>query len=186
MPPAELFPPEAYAGGWLVAAVLAIAVVVLWPIVVVLITRPKEVHAEIPTGPPPVDQRGRTLDELAKIRRRWQQGSVSTRHAHQEISTVVRRYVASAGQPGVETMTLAELRSASEQTPRLAIVAELVEELYPPEFAASEETTGDEAAGSGTHPALTTTVLRGDPTRAVEWAFDGAVTRAEEVVRGWS
>lgn len=161
MPPAELFPPAAYAGGWLVAAVLAIAVVVLWPIMVVLITRPKKVRTEVPTGPPPADQRGRALDELAAIRRRWQQGTVSTRHAHQEISTVVRRYVASAGQPGVETMTLAELRAASQQTPRLASVADLVEALYPPEFAA---------------------VLRGDSADASDGTFD----RAEEVVRRWS
>lgn len=182
MPPAELFPPEAYAGGWLVAAVLAIAVVVLWPIVVVLITRPKRVRAEVPTGPPPADQRGRTLAELAEIRRRWQEGSVSTRHGHQEISSVVRRYVATAGQPGVETMTLAELRSASEQSPRLTVVADLVEELYPPEFAAGDGAAGDGAPGSGTHPDLTTTVLRRDSAGA----FDRAIARAEEVVRGWS
>ncbi|MGO1973253.1 MAG: hypothetical protein ACTH2Q_09880 [Propionibacteriaceae bacterium] len=173
MPPAELFPPEAYAGGWLVAAVLAIAVVVLWPIAVVMITRPKPVRVEAPAQRPAVDQRSRALSELAELWRRWEAGSLSTRHAHQEISTVVRSYVATAGQPGVETMTLAELRAASERTPRLTAVADLVEELYPPEFAA-----GDDATGPAAHPALTTTVLRGDPTRAFG--------RAAEVIRGWS
>lgn len=172
MPPAELFPPEAYAAGWVVAAVLALAVVVAWPVVVVLITRPRKARAEVVSGPPPVDQRSRALAELAEVRRRWQQGSLSTRHAHQEISGLVRGYVATAGLPGVETMTLAELRTASEQSPRLTPVADLVEELYPPEFAAESD------AGRGTHPVHTTTVLRRDPNRAF--------ARAEEVVRGWN
>lgn len=178
MPPTEPFPPAAYASGWLVAGVLALALVLLWPVVVVLLTRPKRTTAAVPTGPPPTDRRGATLAELASTRQRWESGELSARRAHQEISRLVRGYVASAGHPGAETMTLTELRAAATGSPRLGPVAELVEQLYPPEFGTGPDS--DPGAGA-THPAEVATVLRQDPS-AVAATFD----RAEGVVRQWS
>lgn len=96
-----------FLGGFLV---LAVAAYYLWAY---LSTRPRRRLPELapPSPLPDLGQvRTRYLGRVDDIERRYQQGALTSRRAHAELSVVVRDYVAEATGVRADKMTLADLR----------------------------------------------------------------------------
>lgn len=131
--PPGFYPPDPYAGWWLWVGVAVFAGVLGWYVWVWRATRERRVVvAPAPTG----DRVARLRDEYARqidvVAQRAAAGRISPRDAHQRLSVLVRHFVQELSGIRAPTMTLTELSASGE---RLTPVSEVVEVLYPGEFA---------------------------------------------------
>ena len=131
---------------WLAAALTAVALALL---LVPWLLRRRRARRSVPS----VRHVEQDLDAVAAD---VEAGRLSAREGHQRLSAIVRTFAARRTGLPVEAMTLQDLRSLED----LPGLAELVGELYPPEFAGRE----DLAAA----------------------AFTRSVAHAREVVRTWT
>lgn len=157
--PDEFAPPMDHSSTWLVLALVALAVVGLYYLAVTMWARPRRPAPPppAPTSPPPRrDYRREHLDRLDAIEREVNDGALTARDGHQQVSATVRAYVARATNLPADTMTLADLRAADAGQ-----LTDTVALMYPPSFAPRDEGHAAEL-------------------------FPEAVARAREVVRSWT
>lgn len=124
----ELQPPVGYDDRWVLLALLALGLVVVYYAAVLWWTR-KRPERTAPAGPQ-TGWVGR-LDEISAAVAR---GELTARQGHQEISRTVREFVAEHSGVPAATMTLGDFRDQGPER-----LAELVALTYPPSFAADEE-----------------------------------------------
>ncbi|WP_295698938.1 hypothetical protein [Lapillicoccus sp.] len=146
------YAPMTYSVLWTVIGVVIMLAIVGWAFVIWWQTRP--VPPPKPTPPPPPgwllgQLKGQYLSRIDEIVRLAEAAELSSRRAHQELSTTVRQFVQEASGLRAPTMTLTELgRSGVAQ---LEPVTDVVLRLYPVEFGpdreASVATSADVARG---------------------------------------
>jgi hypothetical protein len=112
------------------AAVLPL-LVVAWYVGVTLWARGR-IALPLPARLRLAASRRRHLGRLDHVRRAVEDGRVPVREGHQQLSAVVRSFVAETGPVDVRTMSLSQLRGSDQ--PRLVDLADLVELVYPPAF----------------------------------------------------
>ena len=128
--PAEFHGPVAYFDRWLWLALLGIVVVAVYYVVVLLLTRAQRSEPEPWRPPEQVDPRSSHLGEIDALERAARAGTISLREAHQQLSEVVRGYVAEITPLPARTMSLADFKAAAPGE-----LAQTIELMYPPEFA---------------------------------------------------
>jgi hypothetical protein len=148
--------PVAYGDRWIWLALLGLALVVLYYVAVVWLTRERapESPAWAPADSP--SARHEHLDRIARIEADVRAGRLSARDGHQQLSETVRSYVGQVSHLPAPTMTLADFR---HQAPRA--LTDAIELMYPPEFAP-------------------------DDIGEAQERFDDAVGRARQLVSSWS
>jgi hypothetical protein len=153
--PPGFYAPDAYAAWWLWVGLAVFVGVLGWYVWVWRATRERPVVVPSALGG---DRVARLRDEYARqidvVAQRAAAGRLSPRDAHQRLSVLVRHFVQELSGIRAPTMTLTELTASGA---RLTPVSEVVEVLYPGEFA----------------PEAADTVA-------------GAAEVAKEVVRRWS
>ncbi|MDN5744706.1 MAG: hypothetical protein L0H31_06235 [Nocardioidaceae bacterium] len=128
--PDEFAGPVAYADRWLWIAVALIGVVVLYYLACWWFTRPpkertiRRLEVSVP------DVRLEHLGRIDQVVARVQLGELSPRDGHQQLSEVLRSYVASVTTLPARTMALADFRNSAPQP-----LVDAIELMYPPEFA---------------------------------------------------
>lgn len=161
MPNDEVNAPEAFAALWLVLGLAGLVLIMVWPALVWLITRPRAPEAAEHQQTVPVPTARETaLTAIEQVRRAAAQDQLSPRAAHQSVSTIVRRFVGEVTGTPADRMDLSELRSllarstpqlaGPETSTRLAAVADWVEVLYPPEFAPAANRSVDQTCDEAT------------------------------------
>jgi hypothetical protein len=156
--PEEFTGPVGYADRWLWIAVgLAVALVVYY-LLAWWFTRPPRPVALARPGVPLPDVRQQHLARIDRVEARVRAGEITARDGHQQLSEVVRDYVAAVTTLPARTMALADFRDRAP----VALV-EVLELVYPPEFAP------DDADGTFARD-----------------LFDTAVDRARGLVATWS
>lgn len=143
-PPPGFYAPDPYAVWWPWVGAAVLAGIVGWYLWVWQATRvrpPKAVHA---AGD---DRDTRLREEYTRqidlVAARAAAGRLTSRDAHQRISVLVRHFVQELSGIRAPTMTLSELSASG---PRLTPVSEVVEVLYPGEFAPEDSDTVQGAA----------------------------------------
>lgn len=132
----QIFGPERYAPWWLIAGIAALVAIVVIPPAIVWFTRARPPKPTPPPPPPDPNQfRAECLARIADIRQRHGAGHLADRAAHQELSHVVRMFVAAATSLPIDRMVLGELREKLRTDHRFAYLTDWVELLYPPKFA---------------------------------------------------
>lgn len=128
--PEEFTGPVAYADWWLWLAVVLFALVVAYYLASWWVTR----APRVPTiERHDVDVPSAQEDHLARIDRVVAQvraGALAPREGHQQLSEVVRSYVATVTTLPARTMALADFRARAPQD-----LVDAIEVMYPPEFA---------------------------------------------------
>lgn len=128
--PDEFTGPVAYDDRWLwIAVALGAAVVLYYLLAWWLTRRPRVPRLERAAVDVP-DVRRTHLDLIDRIDARVRAGELEPRAGHQQLSEVVRSYVAAVTTLPARTMALADFRARAPH--ELVAVIELV---YPPEFA---------------------------------------------------
>ncbi len=135
---AELTDPVAYSNWWAVVAAVLPLIVVAWYVGVSHWTRPRDTRSPRRERKLSVARREH-LERLDRVQEAVTTGELSTRAAHQSISEIVRAFVTDVGPVDARTMTLEQLRESTS-----AEVVDLVELLYPPEFAPAQQGRPDE------------------------------------------
>lgn len=132
-PPPGFYPPDAYAAWWLWVGIGALALVLAWYAGVWWWTRERPVP---PVAAPSLNRverlRAAYLREIDLVVDRAERGVITSRSAHQQLSVLVRHFVQELSGIRAPTMTLTELAGSG---PRLTPVSQVVEVLYPGEFA---------------------------------------------------
>ncbi|MDQ6521966.1 hypothetical protein RB608_00055 [Nocardioides sp. LHD-245] len=134
--PEEFAGPVGYADRWLWIGAALAAALVLYYLLAWWLTRPARPPAVERTDV--LDVRRRQLARIDRIEERVRAGELPARDGHQQLSEVVRDYVAAVTPLPARTMALADLRDHAPAA--LVTVLELV---YPPEFAPDEEVARD-------------------------------------------
>lgn len=144
----QIFGPERYASSWLVAGITALVLIVVIPLAIVWFTRVRPPKPTPPPPPPDPNQfRAECLARIADIRRRHGAGEIADRAAHQELSQVVRTFVAAATNLPIDRMVLGELREKLRADHRFVSLTDWLELLYPPKFAPDvQRSVADSAA----------------------------------------
>jgi hypothetical protein len=148
------FPPVQYSIWWAVLGVILLALILAWFIVVPLLTRPRPVmsDATMRAAQAPVI-RARYVEAIDAVQLAWQSNAVTSREAHQRLSTLVRAFAhESSGYPA-SAMTLSELRQLG-----LPGLSGAIEQFYPAEFGTT---------GQGSVPAAVSEARR----VVVEWSL---------------
>lgn len=128
--PDEFTGPVAYADWWLWLALVLLVLVVAYYLVSWWVTRPPRIptiarpHVDVPTAQE--DHLGRIDRVVAQVRA----GALAPREGHQQLSEVVRSYVATVTTLPARTMALADFRERAPQE-----LVDAIEVMYPPEFA---------------------------------------------------
>jgi hypothetical protein len=122
----RLFPPLAHSGVWLgvgVAAAVLGVVLLVWILHAVPDAAAKARAAQLTV-------KGRYLDEIDELQRRYAEDLIDARQLHHELSRMVRRFAEEHGAPsGALSMTAADLGAAGHDD-----VAEVVAAYQPPQF----------------------------------------------------
>lgn len=143
--PPGFYAPDPYAGWWLWVGLAVLAGVIGWYGWVWAATR---VRPAAPARPPHGDRVARLRDEYVRqidvVAERAASGRITPRDAHQRLSMLVRHFVLELAGIRAPTMTLTELTASGS---RLTPVSEVVEVLYPGEFAPDETVSVEGAAG---------------------------------------
>ncbi|MDT0201112.1 hypothetical protein [Nocardioides sp. AE5] len=133
MPAADEFTgPVGYSSLWVWLSILAVIALGLWFLGVWAWS-----ISGHPKPPPPRDParaRGEALGELDRIGHRVATGELGEREGYQQMSGVVRGFVAEATGLPTHTMALADLRALGIEP-----VAETIALMYPPEFAPEDD-----------------------------------------------
>ncbi|NYI46110.1 hypothetical protein BJ993_003190 [Nocardioides aromaticivorans] len=154
--PEEFTGPVAYSDRWLWIGLALLALVVLYYLASWWFTRPPRPPA-VPRRE--VDVPDAQRDHLARIDAlvaRVRAGEVGPRDGHQQLSELVRSYVATVTTLPARTMALADFRDRAPQE-----LVDAIELMYPPEFAPDAADT--------------------DPLAS----FDDAVDRSRRLVGTW-
>jgi hypothetical protein len=121
----NLFPPLAHGSIWILlgvaAAVLGVALL-LWALHAVPAVAAHARGAQLTV-------KGRYLDEIDELQRRYSEHVIDERQLHHELSRTVRRFAAEHGAPGALAMTATDLGAAGHDD-----VAEVVATYQPPQF----------------------------------------------------
>ncbi|HEU5144817.1 MAG TPA: hypothetical protein VFT81_06535 [Dermatophilaceae bacterium] len=138
-PPPGFYAPDPYAAWWLWVGAAAFVLIMAWYAWVWRSTRERPVRL----APRRADDRAALLrDEYAReidaVAVQAASGQISAREAHQRLSILVRHFVQELSGIRAPTMTLSELSASG---PRLTPVSEVVEVLYPGEFAPEDSDT---------------------------------------------
>ena len=132
-PPPGFYPPDPYAAWWPWVGVALLLVVAGWYLLVAHLTRERPESEPVPL---PGDRVARLRAEYARqidlVVAREQDGAISARSAHQQLSVLVRHFVQELSGIRAPTMTLSDLAATGS---RLTPVARVVSQLYPGEFA---------------------------------------------------
>lgn len=143
----ELQPPVGYDDRWVLLALLALGLVVVYFAAVLWWTRARPPRTS-PAGP----QTGwvARLDEISAAVAR---GELTARQGHQEISRTVREFAAERAGVPATTMTLEDFRDQGPER-----LAELMALTYPPSFSHDEElsTAAFDEAGARARTLVTT------------------------------
>lgn len=128
--PEEFTGPVAYDDRWLWIAVALVAVVVVYYLASWWFTRPPRVRVveRAPVDVP--DARAQHLARIEELVTQVHDGRVSARGGHQQLSEIVRSWVATVTTLPARTMALADFRDRAPQQ-----LVEAIELMYPPEFA---------------------------------------------------
>lgn len=142
MPP-EIHDPVSYSVLLLVAAAILAVLAIGWPLAVIIGHRLRSPKPEpvVPAAPPPpppdpVALRASYLGQIEQIAAAHAAGRLPDRGVHQQLSGVVREFVAEVSAIPVDRLTLAELERQLATQPQLASLTGFVAELYSPSFAA--------------------------------------------------
>lgn len=133
--PEEFTGPVGYADRWLVVAVVLLVLVVLYYLAAWWFTRAPKPPV-VRTAPVDVpDARQAHLARIDALAERVHRGETSPREGHQQLSDLVRSYVATVTTLPARTMTLADLqhRAPADLVATIAL-------MYPPEFAPETDT----------------------------------------------
>lgn len=135
----EIYGPQGYSSLWLILGVVLAVLLIGWPVLAYVLTREKR-PAPLPPPRPPNPERTRqhTLTEIDRVAGEHASGLLGHRRATQQLSRLVRGFVASTGFSGVEQMDLTQLKEQLERHHELAPLAGYVEVLYPPSFGPGE------------------------------------------------
>lgn len=131
--PGEVMPLVGYSPFWLVLGIAILALIAAFYVLVLLFTAGRTKSAKFEEKPePPVDleklqHEGYT--KIAEIETASMNGSLDTKAAHEQLSAVVREYVAEATGIPTDHMTLSDLRNTE-----LRGTARAVEQFYPAVF----------------------------------------------------
>ncbi len=143
-PPPGFYAPDPYAAWWPWVGLAVFVGVAGWYLWVWQATR---VRPRKSTPGPAQDRVSRLRDEYVRqievVARHAEAGRITPRDAHQRLSVLVRHFVQEASGIRAPTMTLSELTASG---PRLTPVSEVVEVLYPGEFAPEDSDTVQGAA----------------------------------------
>lgn len=155
--PEEFTGPVAYDDRWLWLAVVLVVLVVLYYVTSWWLTRPPRVPV-VPRATLDVpDARAAHLARIDELVAQVHDGRLPARSGHQQLSEIVRSWVATVTPLPARTMTLADFR---DHAPRELV--EAIELMYPPEFAPDADGLGDLLA------------------------FDAAVLRSRRLVGSWT
>ncbi|MFC5728724.1 MULTISPECIES: hypothetical protein [Nocardioides] len=135
--PEEFAGPVAYSDRWLWIALVLAVLVLLYYAAAWWLTRPRQGPAA-PTDVEAPDARREHLDRIDRIEDEVRTGSLSPRGGHQELSDVVRSYVASVTTLPARTMALADFRARAPKE-----LVDAIELMYPPEFAPDDVVARD-------------------------------------------
>ena len=130
----ELQGPAGYDERWLVLAAVALAVVVVYYLVVLVWFRERRPPRVIPTPP----DRYSCLRRIDAIEAEVRSGGLTPRAGHQKLSSAVRDFVTDATGVPAARMTLADLRRDGPDE-----LAGLVALIYPPAFVADDRVARD-------------------------------------------
>lgn len=136
--PEEFTGPVAYADRWLWIAVGLVVALVLYYLLAWWLTRAPRSPALARPGVPLADVRQQHLARIDQVDARVRAGEITARDGHQQLSEVVRDYVAAVTTLPARTMALADFRDRAP----LALV-EVLELVYPPEFAPEDAVARD-------------------------------------------
>lgn len=140
----EFSGPVGYADRWLWIALGLMLVAALYFALAWWLTRPPTVRSVTRADVDVPSVRGAHLERIDRIAAQVAAGAIAARDGHQQLSVVVRSYVAAVSTLPARTMALADFRTHAP-----APVADTIAVLYPPEFAPDDEvarTRFDEAA----------------------------------------
>lgn len=155
--PEEFTGPVVYDDRWLWIAIALLVLVVLYYVVSWWLTRAPRVPVVTRAPVDVPDARAVHLARIDELVAQVHDGRLSARSGHQQLSEIVRSWVATVTPLPARTMTLADFR---DHAPRELV--EAIELMYPPEFAPDADGHGDPAA------------------------FDDAVLRSRGLVRSWT
>lgn len=155
--PEEFTGPVAYDDRWLWIAAGLVSLVVLYYLASWWFTRRPRVPvvARVPVDVP--DARSAHLARIDELVDQVHAGRLPARAGHQQLSEIVRSWVATVTPLPARTMALADFRDRAPTE-----LVEAIELMYPPEFAPDADGHGDLAA------------------------FDDAVVRARRLVGSWT
>lgn len=146
--PPEFHGPVAYFDRWLWLTLLGLLAVMLYYAAVLWLTRHGAAEKESREQPEGSDPRSVHLGAIDRIEQAVRKGEISLRDAHQQLSEVVRGYVALVTPLPARTMSLADFRAAAPGELTTAI-----ELMYPPEFAPDDDSGAHERWGVALHHA---------------------------------
>jgi hypothetical protein len=128
--PEEFSAPVAYDDRWLWIAVALVVLVLAYYLASWWFTRPPRVRvvARAPVDVP--DARAQHLARIDELVAQVHAGRVSARGGHQQLSEIVRSWVATVTTLPARTMALADFRDRAPNE-----LVEAIELMYPPEFA---------------------------------------------------
>lgn len=147
--PEEFTGPVGYADRWLWIAVALAVVLVVYYVLAWWLTRAPRRPALARPGVALPDVRQQHLTRIDRIEAEVLAGRITARDGHQQLSEVVRDYVAAVTTLPARTMALADFRGRAP-----VVLVEVLELVYPPEFAPDDamahdlfETAVDRARG---------------------------------------
>ena len=133
----ELQGPVDYGDRWLVVAVVAVVLVALYYLVVLWWGRGRRPRGDVDTRD--LDGlRATHLERIDAIERDVTTGTSTPRLGHQRLSETVRSYVGAVSPLPASTLGLTELRRSGSSD-----LADAIELMYPPEFAADDRGEAD-------------------------------------------
>ncbi|MCX6402244.1 MAG: hypothetical protein NTX33_20205 [Propionibacteriales bacterium] len=136
--PEEFTGPVEYADRWLVLAIVLIALVLVYYVVAWWMTRAPKVPTIARAGVDVPSEQAACLARIDEVVARVRLGTLSARDGHQQLSDVVRSYVATVTTLPARTMALADFRTRAPQE-----LVDAIELMYPPEFAPDDALAAD-------------------------------------------
>lgn len=152
--PLEIGGPVAYAPHWLWLGIALAVLAAVLPVAWWWLTRPRAEKQAVEAPRTPASALEEARAAIAAVTDGHARGTTSDRAAHQELSRVVRRFVAQVSGWPVDHMGLSDLREAMGRDPRLAGLTDYVALLSPPSF--GPDGTGDVPGAAREADALVT------------------------------
>lgn len=138
VPAGEIMPVVGYSPFWLVLGITLLGVIVAFYLAVALFTRSRSRKPKATAPPPPpVDVamlQVEANERVDEVQRQVLTGALDPRSANEELSSIVRGYVAELTGIPADHMTLDEIRAAG-----LAGTTSAVEQFYPAIFAVESD-----------------------------------------------